>query len=79
MTDETPSYFGVGSEFAGHSTVHHLINEYARFGGFVHTSAAECRFSLVTRADYGAHHSVSEAHRYLSEWNFQVEHAKDDR
>jgi hypothetical protein len=37
------------------------------------TNRAECRFSLMKRAVYGAHHSVSEAHlpRYLAEWDFK--------
>ena len=36
-------------------------------------SAAECRFSLMKRAVFGTHHSISEAHlpRYLAEWDFK--------
>jgi hypothetical protein len=35
------------------------------------TNTAECRFSLMKRAVFGAYHSVSEAHlkRYLVEWD----------
>jgi hypothetical protein len=33
-----------------------------RLGGFVHINTAECRFSLMKRAVYGTHHSISEAH-----------------
>jgi hypothetical protein len=41
--------------------------------GDAYTNTAECRFSLMKRAVYGAHHSISEAHlpRYLAEWDFK--------
>ena len=73
MTDELGSYIKVGKEFAGHSTVNHSANEYARLGGFAHVNTAECRFSLMKRAVFGAHHSVSEQHlhRYLAEWDYK--------
>jgi transposase-like protein len=73
MTDEAMAYVKLGSEFAGHSTVNHSADEYARMAGFVHVNTAESRFSLMKRAVFGAHHSVSEAHlpRYLVEWDFK--------
>jgi transposase-like protein len=74
MTDEHPSYDTIGKLFDDrHSTVNHSANEYARLGGFVHVNTAESRFSLMKRAVFGAHHSVSEAHlpRYLVEWDFK--------
>jgi transposase-like protein len=73
MTDELASYEKVGTEFGNHKTVNHSANEYVRLGGFVHVNTAECRFSLMKRAVYGTHHSISEAHlpRYLSEWDFK--------
>lgn len=42
-------------------------------GGFAHVNTTEARFSLMKRAVYGTHHSVSEAHlgRYLVEWDFK--------
>src|SRR4029077_16345621 len=45
--------------------------EYVR--GDAHTNTAESRFSLMKRAVYGPHHSVSQAHlpRYLAEWDFK--------
>jgi transposase-like protein len=72
-TDEHVSYESIGKEFAGHGTVNHSADEYVRLGGFIHVNTAECRFSLMKRAVYGAHHSVSEAHlhRYLTEWDFK--------
>jgi transposase-like protein len=73
MTDELASYEKVGKDFAAHGTVCHSANEYARLGGFIHTNTAECRFSLMKRAVFGTHHSISEAHlpRYLAEWDFK--------
>jgi transposase-like protein len=73
MTDELTSYSSIGDEFANHSTVNHSANEYARLGGYVHINTAESRFSLMKRAVFGTHHSISEAHlpRYLSEWDFK--------
>jgi transposase-like protein len=72
-TDELASYASIGKEFSGHGTVNHSANEYVRLGGFLHVNTAECRFSLMKRAVYGTHHSVSEAHlhRYLNEWDFK--------
>jgi transposase-like protein len=71
MTDEASWYVRIGEEYASHATVNHAQNEYAR--GSVYTNTAECRFSLMKRAVFGTHHSVSEAHlpRYLIEWDFK--------
>jgi transposase-like protein len=73
MTDERVSYTGIGREFSVHTTVNHAADEYTRLGGFAHVNTAECRFSLMKRAVFGTHHSVSEAHlpRYLAEWDFK--------
>lgn len=73
MTDELASYGPIGREFSGHTTVNHSDNEYVRLGGFAHVNTAEARFSLMKRAVFGTHHSVSEAHlmRYLAEWDFK--------
>jgi transposase-like protein len=73
VTDELHSYSPIGDEFAGHTTVNHSANEYVRLGGFAHVNTAECGFSLMKRAVFGTHHSVSEAHlsRYLAEWDFK--------
>ena len=58
---------------SGHGAVNHSADEYVRLGGFVHVNTAECRFSLMKRAVFGTHHSISEAHlpRYLSEWDYK--------
>jgi transposase-like protein len=72
-TDELASYEKIGKEFSGHGTVNHSADEYVRVGGFIHVNTAECRFSLMKRAVFGTHHSISEAHlpRYLAEWDFK--------
>jgi transposase-like protein len=71
MTDQGGQYFQVGKEFDRHETVNHGADEYVR--GDAHTNTSECRFSLMKRAVFGAHHSISEAHlpRYLAEWDFK--------
>jgi transposase-like protein len=73
MTDELASYTKLGKEFAGHTTVNHSADEYVRLGHFAHVNTAESRFSLMKRAVFGTHHSISEAHlpRYLAEWDFK--------
>jgi transposase-like protein len=73
VTDELRSYEPLGRQFAGHTTVTHSADEYVALGGFAHINNAEARFSLMKRAIFGAHHSVSEAHlkRYLTEWDFK--------
>jgi len=73
MTDELASYEGIGKEFSGHGTVNHSANEFARLGSFIHVNTTECRFSLMKRAVFGTHHSISEAHlhRYLAEWDLK--------
>jgi hypothetical protein len=73
MTDELASYESIGKEFSGHGTVNHSANEYARLGSFIHINTAECRFSLMKRAVFDTHHSISEAnlHRYLAEWDYK--------
>jgi transposase-like protein len=71
MTDFGGQYYRVGKEFNRHERVDHGADEYVR--GDAHTNTSECRFSLMKRAVFGAHHSISEAHlpRYLAEWDFK--------
>jgi len=44
-----------------------------KLGDFAHVNMAECRFSLMKRAVFGTHHSVSEAHllRHLAGWDLK--------
>ena len=60
--------------------MNHSADEYVRLGGFAHINTAECRFSLMKRAVFGTHHSISEAHlsRYLAEWDFKWNTRKID-
>jgi transposase-like protein len=71
MTDQGGQYYHVGKEFSRHEKVNHDRDEYVR--GDAYTNTVECRFSLMKRAVYGTHHSISEAHlpRYLVEWDFK--------
>ncbi len=71
MTDQGGQYYHVGKEFDRHETVNHENDEYVR--GDAHTNTSEARFSLMKRAVFGTHHSISEAHlsRYLKEWDFK--------
>lgn len=71
MTDTAGGYLHVGREFARHEMVDHGKEEYVR--GDAHINTAEGRFSLMKRAVFGTHHSISQAHlsRYLSEWDFK--------
>jgi transposase-like protein len=73
MTDEALVYDRLGREFAGHGTVNHSVDEYARMGGFYNTNSVEGFFALLKRAIYGQFHHVSEAHlhRYLAEADFK--------
>jgi transposase-like protein len=77
-TDALASYETLGREFSGHGSVDHSADEYVRQGGFIHVNTAECRFSLMKRAVFGTHHSISEAHlpRYLAEWDFKWNNRK---
>ena len=72
MTDEAVVYSAVTSQFAGHSTVNHSIEEYVR-GGFFHTNTVESYFATLKRGVYGTFHHVSQQHlkRYLCEFDFR--------
>ena len=70
MTDESPVYWGIGKEFAGHGSVNHSAEEYVR-GVFWHTNTVENYFSIFKRGIYGVYHHVSVAHlsRYTAEFD----------
>ncbi len=77
MTDDAGQYRHMGKDFV-HESVNHSADEYVR--GEAHTNTAEGRWSLMKRAVYGTHHSISEAHlsRYLAEWDFKWNTRKID-
>lgn len=72
MTDEARVYPKMGEGFAGHGTVNHSEQEYAR-GTFWHTNSVENFFSILKRGVSGTYHHVSQQHlsRYLAEFDFR--------
>ena len=71
VTDDLPSYEGIGKEYAGgHHTVAHSTREYVR--GDIHTNTAESSFALLKRGIMGIYHNVSKEylHRYLWQFDF---------
>jgi transposase-like protein len=72
MTDESPVYWSIGREFAGHGAVNHSAQEYVR-GAFWHTNTTENYFSILKRGIYGCYFHVSETHlhRYAAEFDFR--------
>lgn len=74
-TDTWRGYLPVGAEMAGHKTVNHSDDEYARYedGVMVTTNHAEGFFSQLKRSIDGTHHHVSVEHlpRYLAEFDFR--------
>jgi transposase-like protein len=77
ITDDLPSYKGIGGEYdGGHHTVAHSTREYVR--GDIHTNTAESSFALVKRGLMGVYHSVSRnyLHRYLWQFDFMWNNRK---
>ena len=75
ITDENPSYNGLGPEYeGGHETVCHSAKEYVR--GEIHSNTIEGFFSIVKRDLNGIYHSVSKEHlhRYMTEYEFRYNH-----
>jgi transposase-like protein len=74
-TDEHKGYKWLAGELAGHETVNHSKDEYARrtTAGLVTTNAAEGFFSQLKRSLDGTHHRVSRVHlhRYLAEFDYR--------
>jgi hypothetical protein len=71
MTDEPPYYPRVGTQFAGHESVNHSHDEWAR--GEAHTNTIEGVFSIFKRGMRGVYQHCSEKHlhRYLAEFDFR--------
>src|SRR5437868_15325175 len=72
ITDESPVYWSIGRQFAGHGAVNHSAEEYVR-AYFWHTNTAENYFSILKRGIYGCYFHVSETHlhRYTAEFDFR--------
>ncbi|MFH1116660.1 MAG: IS1595 family transposase [Pseudomonadota bacterium] len=78
VTDEPPSYKGIGKEFQkGHSVVNHSKDEYVNGEG-EHVNTAESFFALLKRGHYGISHSLSKQHlfRYANEFTFRWNNRK---
>lgn len=78
MTDDNPSYNGIGAEFSsGHESVNHSAKEYARKDG-ANINTAESYFAIMKRGIYGTFHHVSKEHlqRYCNEFDFRWNHRK---
>ncbi len=77
MTDGAQIYRRVSQSFAGHQTVDHGADEFARpgedGGPTVHNNTAESFNSLIERAKFGVFHMMSKKHlpRYLAEIMFR--------
>ena len=71
MTDEAPYYPAIGTQFAGHESVNHSADEWAR--GAAHTNTIEGFFSIFKRGMRGVYHHCGEKHlhRYLAEFDFR--------
>lgn len=72
ITDELPTYKGIGKAFkGGHAVVKHRRKEYVR--GDIYTNTAESFFALLKRGMYGTFHAVSKKHlhRYVGEFQFR--------
>lgn len=82
ITDELPSYKGIGKMFdGGHETVNHSAKQYVREtedGKNINTNTAESFFALLKRGHYGIFHKLSEKHlhRYCDEFSFRWNHRK---
>ena len=74
MTDQNPTYRSVAKGYAGHSSVNHGDNEFAR--GEVHNNTAESFNAQLERAKLGVFHWLSKRHmkRYINEVAFRWNH-----
>lgn len=76
ITDSHMGYIGLDKLFAGHESINHTIEEYAR--GTVHTNTVEGLFAFLKRSILGIYHHVSvkhlmaycneNAYRYSNRW-----------
>jgi transposase-like protein len=79
ITDEFPSYYGVGYDFSGgHKVVNHRRREYVR--GDIYTNTGESYFALLKRGVHGTFHHISVKHlsRYCNEFSFRWDNRKID-
>jgi len=78
MTDEWPSYNGIGKDFkGGHKVVNHSAGQYV--DGNANTNTAESYFALLKRGVVGTFHHISKQHlfRYCDEFSFRWNNRKE--
>jgi transposase-like protein len=74
MTDELPTYKGIGKGFAKHHAVRHGMGEYVnRKNPEIHTNTIEGYFSIFKRGMKGVyqHCGKQHLHRYVAEYEFR--------
>ena len=73
MTDEWPSYRGIGKGFAGGHLVVNHGPQGIRAWSDASTNTAESSFAILKRGIMGIYHSVSKKHlhRYVNEFDFR--------
>ena len=77
MTDEWPSYNGIGNDFSGgHQIVNHGEGQYVN--GIANTNTAESYFALLKRGIHGTFHHISKKHlsKYCDEFSFRWNNRK---
>jgi transposase-like protein len=76
-TDEAKHYYDVEKEYAGHDTVNHSLDEYARYTSdpsyTISTNTVEGFYSIFKRGMKGVYQHCKEKHlhRYLAEYDFR--------
>ena len=72
MTDENPSYAGIGGVFYQHESVKHSAKEFVR--GMANTNSIESVWAVLKRGYNGVYHNFSVKHlaRYISEFTFRL-------
>jgi transposase-like protein len=81
ITDELPTYKGIGKNFAGgHGVVKHRWKQYKKPGTDIHSNTIEGVFSLIRRGVMGTFHSLTRKHlqNYLNEFEFRWNTRKMD-
>ena len=78
MTDEWPSYKGIGREYQMHGIICHGEKVYSC--GDIHVNNAESYFALLKRGVHGIFHHISKKHlaRYCNEFSFRWKTRKVD-
>lgn len=77
MTDELPTYKGIGKSFESHRYVRHRMGEYVnRKNPEIHTNTIEGYFSIFKRGMKGVyqHCAKRHLHRYMAEYDFRYTH-----